>query len=157
MKTLKLILIAFFATCSLAKAQEIVATGGDFFINGSGSVSVTIGEPVTETFSGSEIILTQGFQQNRLKVLAIDETDLTETEISVYPNPVHDYLKVRTGQCKNELFSYRLYDFSGKFLTQESFQAPGTDIPFCSFSPSVYFIRIYAGEKELKAFKIIKQ
>lgn len=44
-------------------SPEVVATSGDFFSTSSVSLSWTCGEIMTETFTGSNIILTQGFQQ----------------------------------------------------------------------------------------------
>jgi len=46
----------------LVNAQETISSGGGFLQNPSGSVSATIGEPVSETFSGNTL-LTQGMQQ----------------------------------------------------------------------------------------------
>lgn len=48
-------------------AQQVIATSGGFYNHATGSLSVTIGEPVFTTVSNSNInlILTQGFQQNQ--------------------------------------------------------------------------------------------
>jgi len=42
---------------------NVIATSGDYFENANASVSLTMGELVTETFSAGNVILTQGFQQ----------------------------------------------------------------------------------------------
>ncbi|MBE0637328.1 MAG: T9SS type A sorting domain-containing protein [Bacteroidales bacterium] len=44
-------------------AQQVIASAGGYFENDNVSLSWTVGEPVTETFIGAEMILTQGFQQ----------------------------------------------------------------------------------------------
>ena len=51
-------------------SPEVIATAGDFFSNATVSISWTLGEITTETFTGSNVALTQGFQQptGRLKV-----------------------------------------------------------------------------------------
>lgn len=56
--TLLLILMVY-----QVEAQQVIASAGNFFENGSGSVSFTMGEPATNTFSGNGVIVTQGFQQ----------------------------------------------------------------------------------------------
>jgi len=56
--TLLLILMVY-----QVEAQQIIASAGNYFQNGSGSVSFTMGEPATNTLSGNGVILTQGFQQ----------------------------------------------------------------------------------------------
>ncbi len=44
-------------------AQQVISSGGGHFEGSQLSVNWTIGEPVTETFTGNDVILTQGFQQ----------------------------------------------------------------------------------------------
>jgi len=44
-------------------SPEVNASAGDYYTNANGSLSVTIGETVIETFIGTSAILTQGFQQ----------------------------------------------------------------------------------------------
>jgi len=44
-------------------SPEVNASAGDYYTNANGSLSVTIGETVIETFTGANSILTQGFQQ----------------------------------------------------------------------------------------------
>lgn len=44
-------------------AQQVIASAGGYFENDNISLSWTVGEPVTETFAGVDLILTQGFQQ----------------------------------------------------------------------------------------------
>jgi len=64
MKTrITFLLIMFLALTSNAVAQQVIATAGGYFQNQEMSMSWTVGEPVIETFTGAEVILTQGFQQ----------------------------------------------------------------------------------------------
>lgn len=44
-------------------AQQVVASAGGYYEGENISLSWTVGEPVIETFSGTNVILTQGFQQ----------------------------------------------------------------------------------------------
>lgn len=44
-------------------AQEVISTAGGEYQGNNVSLSYTIGEPVIETFSGGNIVLSQGFQQ----------------------------------------------------------------------------------------------
>jgi hypothetical protein len=64
MKIIRLTFIIAFALFSFqAKAQQVIATSGGYFEGENLSLSWTLGEPVTETFSNGGVILTQGFQQ----------------------------------------------------------------------------------------------
>jgi hypothetical protein len=57
------ILIAIAFLSFQAKAQQVIASAGGYYEGDNISLSWTLGEPVTETFSGGGVILTQGFQQ----------------------------------------------------------------------------------------------
>jgi hypothetical protein len=55
--------IAFAILSINAKAQQVIASAGGYYEGENISMSWTLGEPVTETFSAGGVILTQGFQQ----------------------------------------------------------------------------------------------
>lgn len=54
---------AFLIIATALNAQQVVSSGGGQFEGSQLSLSWTIGEPVIETFTGNNLILTQGFQQ----------------------------------------------------------------------------------------------
>jgi hypothetical protein len=58
-----MIALAIVAGISQSNAQQVVATGGTYYQIENIALSFTIGESVTETSSGGNVILTQGFQQ----------------------------------------------------------------------------------------------
>jgi len=58
-----LIMIAFAIFSFQSRAQQVVASAGGYYEGDNISLSWTLGETVTETFTGDGIILTQGFQQ----------------------------------------------------------------------------------------------
>jgi len=63
-KSLSILIILAFAFLSFqVKAQQVIASSGGYYEGETVSLSWTLGEPVTETFSGGGVILTQGFQQ----------------------------------------------------------------------------------------------
>jgi len=55
--------IAFAFLSFQANSQQVIASAGGYYEGENISLSWTLGEPVTETFSGGGLILTQGFQQ----------------------------------------------------------------------------------------------
>jgi hypothetical protein len=57
------IALAMIAGISQSNAQQVIVTGGGWYQTENITMSFTIGEPVIETFSGGDVILTQGFQQ----------------------------------------------------------------------------------------------
>jgi len=66
MKTLLTLIFCWLSASILysqSVSQNVIATSGDYFENANASISLTVGELVTETFSAGNVILTQGFQQ----------------------------------------------------------------------------------------------
>lgn len=60
--SLIIILIPFFITAQ-SVSPEVISSSGDYYEGANGSLSWTLGEIATETFSSGNVILTQGFQQ----------------------------------------------------------------------------------------------
>lgn len=61
--TVLLIVTLFAGAFAQVSAQQVVASAGGYYEGENISLSWTVGEPVIETFSGTNVILTQGFQQ----------------------------------------------------------------------------------------------
>lgn len=152
--SIKLLVLSFIGTIN---GQQVLTTGGDYFSAINGSVSITIGEPVTETFPGVANILTQGFQQSRLKVMGIAETPENNYDIIVFPNPVRDFLTIKVWKYSKEQFIYKLFDFQGRIIIQGEIEPPETEISLQNQNPSVYFLRIYANYSLAATYKIVKQ
>lgn len=151
------VLLAFLLSHSILNAQEVIATGGNYHKSGDISISWTLGETVIETFSTSEKILTQGFQQAKLTVLSIDEIDLPGYNIIAFPNPACSYVMLNVEVENYEKVSYCLYDSCGRIIGQSRIESNSTNISFVELKPAVYFIGIFEDEKKLVTFKIIKK
>lgn len=53
----------FFGLSAQSLSPQVIASSGGYYSNGSGSLSWTLGETMTETFTSGSPQLTQGFQQ----------------------------------------------------------------------------------------------
>ncbi len=139
-------------------AQEaVIASGGDASGSG-GSISYSVGQVVYTTATGTNGSVAQGVQQPyEISV----PTAMKNTEdvilIMAYPNPVKDILRLKIGQRDPENISYRLFDINGKLITGNKMSGPEVPINMQALSPSVYFLKIIEGNKEIKTFKIIKK
>jgi hypothetical protein len=99
--------------------QEVQAPAGDYSTSPSISLSWTLGETISETGSGSGIVLTQGFQQPHFLITTIKE-QLKGVGVSVYPNPAAGMLNV---QFISETFRkviIELYSMSGQLVHKEA-------------------------------------
>jgi hypothetical protein len=158
MNALKSFMLLFLITFPLyLKCQEVITTAGDYFKAEGNSISSTIGEPVGETFTGAETILTQGFQQSKLKILAIKENKNPDLTISIYPNPASEQVTLTVKNGGPEKISYQLIDQAGRTLYGNSLKLPESVLSVQRLPAGVYFLRIFAGNEDMKVYKIIKQ
>lgn len=97
-------------------AQEVIATSGMFGANATGSLSMTIGEVITETGIVGSDLLTQGFQQNYESLLALSE--ISENAIQIYPNPFSTHFFVE-GNFGNTTTVF-IYDVSFRLIEKKS-------------------------------------
>lgn len=142
--------------CSGLKAQEIISTYGDFYVNDSYSLSGTIGEPVSETFAVTEYILNQGFQQSRPIFMTSDEAPSVEPFINVYPNPASDHLYIRLSDLKSGRLNYEFIDISGRSKLEGQLEDIDNDISIAHLSSSIYLLKIYSAEDIIFKMLIIK-
>jgi hypothetical protein len=156
MKTLK-ILILVLAFSSIGFAQEVISSSGNFEQNSNGSLSYTIGEPVTETFSTNNNTLTQGFQQSKITVTAIESFELDNINISVYPNPSDSFVFIKVQSATYSEFVYHLFDINGKVISTEKSTDKITELDTKSLPNGTYLLKIEFDKSLNKTFKIIKK
>lgn len=143
-------------------SPEVVASSGDVFSNTAGSVSYTIGEPVTATFFSPSAILTQGFQQPYAVSLSGIGEETGAAGIYAYPNPVKDELMIDFANMNAGSYLLTICDISGREIMNSEMEigtAPALHkISLAEYGNGIYFIRVVsAGNKSSKAFKIVKQ
>ena len=100
----------------------------------------------------------QGIQQpyEILVISGIDEAEVISLEISVYPNPISDFLKLKLGSYNLEKLYFKLYDFNGSLVRTGEILSKETVIQTGDLAPAVYYLQINDNENEVKTFKIIK-
>ena len=136
----------------------MIATAGDHFSTSSAQLSWTLGEPVSETFSGEgTTILTQGFHQTDLMITALADFS-ADFKVSVYPNPTAEWLNVEAPDAP-AAFGLELFDVTGKplqFLPAEP-QSERRTVDLSGLTPGMYLLRLRTEDrKTIKTFKIFK-
>ena len=139
-------------------APEILAASGDYFTGTNAALSWTIGEGVTETFTGANAILTQGFQQSLYTITSIEEALDNNYQLSVYPNPAAESLTLYRGEgTKQSILGIELIDIKGKRLFKDHIEGAAKQIDLSKYVSSIYFLKVYdENNKLLKTFKIQK-
>ncbi len=157
MKNCIIILFAFFLLVNvMINAQEVIATGGNYRETVDGSLAWTVGETVIETFSNVNNSLTQGMHQSKLIITAIYELEGSDLNISVFPNPVDEFLKINIEIEEYSMMKCVLYDIEGKLLKQIEVTGNETFIQIGSYKPATYLLKIFVNNIEIKDYKIIK-
>ena len=140
------------------QAQEAIPASGGIASGSGGSISYTVGQVIYSTNSGSNGSVAQGVQQpfEISIVTGLDEAKGIILDFSTYPNPAssHVILKVENYNTKN--LTYKLYDNSGKLMTNKKIEGNETIVDLNNLLPATYFLNIIENNRAIKNFKIIK-
>lgn len=152
-----MLICAFFATNLWA--QEVVSASGDFFTNSNGSISWTMGEPISESFVVNQKVLSQGFQQSSQNYTAI--SIITNTNLlSIFPNPFDEIIHLQNQTEEKELM-LSLYDEKMALVKKKTIQTGFSNestITFLNLEAGVYFLHIQSQNGKVNSMqKLIKK
>ncbi len=139
----------------------VIASAGDYFDNGTVSISFTVGEVAVTTLEAGDVVLTQGFQQPfELDVTAVKDQEISWS-VKTYPNPVKAQLHVKFTLEKPDDFNIVVMDLTGKKVLTKKFGQvqPGEvrEINFQNYAPGIYLISVTSGDKTVrKIYKVQK-
>jgi hypothetical protein len=123
---------------SQSASPDVIATAGAHFAIPSMQMSWTLGETVTETVTDGSTTFTQGFQQSNVSLIGVEIVD-PMVEISVFPNPISDFLTVEvSGTALNSQFV--LIDGAGKAVLSDKVTALTFTIDFTTYAKGVYYL-----------------
>jgi len=141
-------------------ALSLLTTTGDFFQTNEFTLSWSLGEVVTETFTGTEYLLTQGFQQPDLTPSGIvEKTSRNDWSISAYPNPCKEIVyitlignEVAPSDLPNR---FELYDIQGKQVLVGLVVEPELKLDLTLFKGAAYYLRLYNSQSHQSQSKLI--
>jgi hypothetical protein len=141
-------------------SPDVVASAGDYFSNGTVSISWTLGEVATETIGNGTYTLTQGFQQPNYDAISSVPTYFNpKFDVSLYPNPSTDYIKLTIKGNDDFELTVNLYDAIGReLLTSKVNQGISEKtIDMSMYRPGMYFVKISQTDGEgLKTIQVVK-
>ncbi len=150
-------LFGFGSSYSQSLTPEVSATSGDYYIGVDATLSWTIGESVVETFSGTNAVLTQGFQQPLYLVTSVEEAPDNPYQISVYPNPTTDLINISVQSVDQASFNVELINLQGKRLYHQNIDSNNNTIDLKQYATGIYMLKIYTSDnKFLKSYRISK-
>jgi hypothetical protein len=161
MKLLTKLFVAFcfFGIGTALKAQETIASSGGHASGSTGTVDYTIGQIFYSAITGTNGSFEQGVQQpfEIWVVPGIESTLYSGFDCSVFPNPATADVILKVDDFHLENLSYQLYDVNGKLFVSEKVTDRETTIRMMDLKPASYFLRVIAGNNEVKTFKINKK
>ncbi|MFT7102593.1 MAG: hypothetical protein ACJAYA_001165 [Bacteroidia bacterium] len=131
--------------------RQVAASAGNELTNSSGTITYTIGEPVTETLSSGNATATQGFHQGIINITSVRE-QIKDLEISIYPNPTSDLLNVKfdgTGV-------WELHTLDGKLINTGNLLTSLTSIDMRNIALSTYTLTIILDDNRMNTYRIVK-
>lgn len=137
-------------------SPDVIASAGTFAASASGSMSWTIGELMTETYSSTDNFFTQGFHQPEITTLTAIPI-LPVMSSSVYPNPLVSDLHINLVAGN---YSITVYDMQGQLLKHENVESSGQlsyEISFNEMANGVYLLNIINSELNfINSYKVTK-
>lgn len=139
-------------------SPEVIASAGEYYSNVNGSISWTLGEPMGETYSQTNNIITQGFQQPTDFGTRVIVGDPVNAE--VYPNPTADIVNLQFGDNTNGQYVIEVFNTLGQQLKTSTFNATPSSkatVSLFDYSDGIYFITVRKTDgTESSTFRITK-
>lgn len=141
---------------SLAQSltPEVLTTAGETYTNSNIKLSWTLGEGMTESYTGATVILTQGFQQPALTATSIKTPQNQFGEIKVYPNPTSQSLFIE--RERGQRLDVQLMDMKGSLIMSESLHTLRGKLDVSSISRGVYLLKMTDGKNFTKTVRVEK-
>ena len=152
----KILAVLVLGISGISEAQQTIIPAGNNVQSATGSVSYSVGQTFYEPQKAATGEVNPGVQQPyEIFVLATNENSI-QKNITVYPNPVKDFLIVDFNSEKLVKSSYQLFDGTGRIINKGELKDLKTEINTSTLSSGLYMLSISSEGKTVKTFKIIK-
>ncbi|MCW3807590.1 T9SS type A sorting domain-containing protein [Plebeiibacterium marinum] len=136
--------------------QALMSASGGHVENSNFMISFSIGEIITNTYSSENTELTQGLHQPNLIPTSAKNLKLSELEISVYPNPIIDYVSIYNNET--QCSSYKLFTTQGKFILENTLNKTISKVDLSQLNKGSYLLVFYnINNNKLATHKLVKK
>ena len=150
--------------CSFSQqiSQAIIASAGDVNTTGRTVLEWTLGEPVIETFSSGNLLLTQGFHQPMLRTKISPVPIGLQKElivVTISPNPVQNVCRALIKRSSDTDLYLMLTDAHGRLLYNRvsSSKVDAIDFNLSSYASGVYMLTLVNNNGSIyQSYKVIK-
>ncbi len=138
-------------------AQEGFVSAGQTVSGNGGSQSYSFGQVFYLAPGSDEGNTTQGVQQS-YEISVVDVSELASAiTITLYPNPVTDYLTLLTDETSLPNLSFQLCDAVGNILYTGQNLECQTHIDMRAFTTGIYLLTVIRENVIIKTFKIVRK
>ena len=152
-------LLLFFALNSFSQSitPQVISVNGKYYSGANFSLAYTIGEPLTTTLTGTNNIITQGFNQPSYSITSVAEVENPVYDLIIYPNPTDGEIII-LNQGKNFQPNTQLFivDVLGRKLIAQNLNDKQTNINLQSLAAGNYFLVIDEAGKNSFTHKLTK-
>ena len=136
-------------------SPQVVASAGRNLSGASGGMDFTIGEVATSTLTAGSDVLTQGFNQPNIVIVAIEEFTDVYT-ISLYPNPTDQFVNVVTNS--DDELQVHVYNALGQLVIDSEVFTNKLTLDIHAISNGVYQMHITRKTGEpVKNYSLVKR
>jgi len=121
--------VSFYYSKSQTLTPSVISSSGGFYSSSNASLSFTVAEmTMVETFTATNNILTQGFQQPEDFSEGISEHQVFSGDFIAYPNPTTGIFTLNFSGNNNSEASIKIYNLLGQvILTKTISQSIGNN------------------------------
>lgn len=156
-----LILLLLVCTISSTTAQNlrsyVIGTFSATTVHDDGAVFISMGEPLSTEIEEDGTMIAQGFLQVTILGKTVATEEALDFDLTVYPNPVSQYLNIELAEVPDKSAEYIIYDQSGRLISSAPIKGVVTQVDFKSQMTGIYFLQLRTTDKQSKVVKINKQ
>jgi len=156
-----LLIITTYITNAQSISKQVIGSGGVAISNGTHALNFTIGESIVGLIE-SDVAIHQGFWAaiSEEITLSIENPSVFTEQVSVFPNPASNFIKISYKDKNASDFNTSLYDITGKQIhnIQKNTFNTEANIDISQLSDGMYLLMLTEKESNAKkTFKIIKK
>ena len=140
------------------KAQSGFLCMGGNISQPNGSITYSVGQCLFNQINGFNYNLIQGLQQpyEISNIVLIWENSLNQINVTIFPNPVSDFLYINANSSSCDNLQYCIYDLQSRLLESGSILSSSPSIDMSVYTPAVYFLFVSNGNEIIASFKVTK-
>jgi hypothetical protein len=150
-----LVLLGIGISCIYAQSNTV--SSGGIAIGSGGNISYSVGQMFYANNTGTTGSVAQGVQQAyEIRTLSNEDITAILLKFIIFPNPTQNHIVLKIENFPPQDFYYQLYNILGKLFINQKVLDSETKIEMDKLPSSIYLLKVFRNNREVKAFKIIK-